>query len=186
MSTLSYTQLQARGKVTLCPCISVETERRKKPCTQGRGENICLVCREGALMGGGYAVAMAAPGWPFFHRSRWVFLYLGQDFSAKICLMNKPPGLPPKPVSFHNHFLWTGGQYFCEGPFVMCLFFFLSFPLFHSGAPWPLVAVSRVPGRAQGGLAHTERVSEHAGVMFISLESFLKTFDSCDMKLVTK
>lgn len=120
---LSYIRPQAKGKVTLCTCISVGPERRKKPRPRGRGENTCLGRQEGVLTSGGYVEAVPASGWRFFHGRGWVFLYLGQDFCAKICLMNKPPGLPSKPVSFHSHFLWTGKQYFCESPSVICLFF---------------------------------------------------------------
>lgn len=134
---MSYTQLQATRKVTLCTCISMRPERKKKHHPLDQGENICLGHQEGMLTSS-YMEAMIALGWNFFHRRGWVFLYLGQDVCAKICLMNKPQSLPPKPVAFHNHFLWTGKQCFCESSFVICLFFFFfcfvpfSFLLFHS------------------------------------------------------
>jgi len=111
MSMLSFARLQARG--TVCTCVSVGPERRQEPCQWGRGEAICLGHQEGVRTSEGCVEAASAPGWCFFHRRGWVFLYLGQDFCAKICLMNKP-GLPSKPVSFHNHFLQTGKQYFVK------------------------------------------------------------------------
>lgn len=139
------------------------------------------------LLTSGYVEAVPAPGWHFFHGRVWMFLYLGQDFCAKTPLMNKPVGLPSKPVSFHCHFLQTGKQYFCDSLFVICLFFLclLLLPSFHSSAMQPLAAGSHMPGSTCRGLSCTEWVSKYKGVIFISLENFLKPFDSYDMKLVT-
>lgn len=83
----------------------------------------------------GYVEAVPAPGWHFFHGKVWVFLYLGQDFCAKTHLMNKPPSLPSKPVSFHSHFFQTGKHYFSDSLFVICLFCLclLLFPPFQRG-----------------------------------------------------
>lgn len=148
--------------------------QRKGPVSRARGRPFAQETVK-ALLTSGYVEAV------------WVFLYLGQDFCAKTHLMNKPPSLPSKPVSFHSHFLQTGKHYFCDSLFVISLFSLclLLLPSFQRGVMWPLAAGTHMPGSARRSLSCTEWVSKYAGVVFISLESFLKTFDSCDMKLVT-
>lgn len=134
--------------------------RRKKLRPQGRGENVCLGRQEGMLTSGGYVGSVPALGWCFLCGRGWVFLYLGQDFCAKLCLMSKPPGLPSKPVPLHDHFLWTGKQYVCESPFLMCLFFSLSPSpsFFFAGVqpdPWWLAAACpAAPGAGGGACTH--------------------------------
>lgn len=152
----------------LCICIFVGPKRWKKSCPWGELRNICVGIQEAVLTGSGYLDVRPAQGCHFFQVRCGLFLYLGQDFYAKICRMNKPLGLPSKPVSYHSHFLQTRKQHFCKSSFVRCLCFSASFSylLFCRTATWPCAA----------GRLYTHQVGLQVHIHF-SLR-FLKTLES--------
>lgn len=151
----------------LCICTFVGPKRWNKPCPWGELRNTCLRIQEAVLTGSGCLDTRPAQGCHFFQVRRGLFLYLGQDFYAKICWMKKSLGLPSKPVSCHSDFSQTGKQHFCKSSFVRCFRFCAScsFLLFCRSATRPF---------ATGSFMHQVGLQVH---VHFSLR-FLKTLES--------